>query len=145
MEGLIAGLRKRRESIGIPAPVLGEFLSKLTDEEKSRLDEILSSAVFKMLPYDVRCAHETAEMERAASLGGRRKGKEAKPRQAVKVDRQIIAIGRVNKSRLILTHDEDMIEEATRLGVTACRISDLEIPDSLRQQTLSLPPSGDES
>lgn len=144
MEGLLASLKKRRIAIGIPAPVLGEFLSKLTDKEKTQFDSLQASSAFRMLPYDVRCAHETAEMEKAASLCGRRKGKDARPRQAVKVDRQIIAIALVNRASLILTHDIDVIDEAARHGMKACRISDLEIPDHLKQHKLELPaPSGD--
>lgn len=145
MEGLIAGLKKRRVPIGIPTPVLGEFLSKLTPEEKEQFDRAQASSAFSMLPYDVRCAHESAEMELVASISGRRKGKDARPRQAVKVDRQIIAIAKVNRATLVLTHDEDVIAEAARHGVKACRISDLQIPDNLKQHRLELPaPDEDE-
>ena len=63
---------------------------------------------------------------------------EKRPRQSVKVDWQIIAIAKANGARLLITNDVDMLAEAERSGVSCAKISDLPIPDHLRQHDLEL-------
>ena len=47
------------------------------------------------------------------------------PWQQVKIDRQILAIARCHCVQIIYTDDDDMIAEATRLGITAMKPGDL--------------------
>ncbi|CAI8802862.1 hypothetical protein EMIT0P74_10126 [Pseudomonas sp. IT-P74] len=81
---------------------------------------------------------ETVEVVRLGR-SARKSDKSAKrPRQAVKVDWQIIAIAKVHGARLLITNDGDMRSEAERSGVRCIQISDLPIPDGLRQHDLDL-------
>jgi len=128
VEGLLQDMRKRREPIGIPAPVFAEFMAGITSTEKANAVALFSSTAFRFLPYDKKAAIETAML-----IGRKVAGR---PRQAVKVDRQIIAIAKANGARSILTNDTDMAADARHFGVTAQSIDKLEIPDQLKQHRI---------
>lgn len=138
MQGLLLELRKKRESIGIPAQVWAEFIDQAGQAEIEATQNIFKTSAFRLLSYDLRAAMETVEVvrlgrsARKSEVGGKR------PRQAVKVDWQIIAVAKVHSARLLITNDVDMINEAQRSGVRCIKIQDLPIPDGLRQHNLEL-------
>ncbi|MNR27869.1 hypothetical protein D3C85_1451620 [compost metagenome] len=79
---------------------------------------------------------ETVEVSRVGRAARKAAKGKLRERQAVKVDWQIIAVGKVNRARLLLTNDGDMRTEASRSGLNSLGIADLEIPDALRQHSL---------
>lgn len=137
VEGLLQGMRKNREPIGIPAPVFAEFMAGITSTEKINAVALFSSAAFRFLPYDKKAAIETS-MLTGRKVSGR-------PRQAVKVDRQIIAIAKANGARSILTNDTAMAADARCFGVMAQSIGELDIPDRLKQHRIDFEEGQDSS
>ena len=128
MELLVAKLAKEGARIVIPAPVLSEFL---TFASADYLDEINTSKHFTVSAFDVRAAIEAALTLRKALSAG--KGKTLglnSPWQKVKVDRQIIAIAKVEGAKVIYTTDSDMIALAKDSGIDAVHIADLPLPPS---------------
>lgn len=136
MQGLVTELKRKREPIGIPAQVWAEFLDAASPDELAHSQDTFKTSAFRLLPYDLRAAMETVEVCRAGRAARKATKRKARERQAVKVDWQIIAIGKVNRARLLLTNDRDMRTEANRSGLRCMSISDLEIPDDLRQHSL---------
>lgn len=136
MAGLVAELKRKREPIGIPAQVWAEFLDAASPDELARSQDIFKTAAFRLLPYDLRAAMETVEVSRVGRAARKAAKGKLRERQAVKVDWQIIAVGKVNRARLLLTNDGDMRTEASRSGLNSLSIADLEIPDALRQHSL---------
>lgn len=135
MDGLVAEMKRKREPIGIPAQVLAEYLVGVPVAERQQALSIFASTSFRFLPYDQKSALETIMLGQQAI---KRKAS-GRPRQAVKVDCQIIAIAKSNRCRLLLTNDHDMIIEAIGYGLHATSIASLDIPDSLKQHKLELP------
>jgi predicted nucleic acid-binding protein len=139
MQGLFLDLRKRRESIGIPAQVWAEFVEQADPRELEATQSIFKTSAFRLLSYDLRAAVETAEVVKLGRAVRKSDKGPKRPRHAVKVDWQIIAVAKVHGARLLITNDTDMIAEARRAGLRCLRIDDLPIPDGLRQHTLDLP------
>lgn len=138
MEGLVSELKRKREAIGIPAQVWAEFMHAATPEEIERSHSLLKTTVFRFLPYDMRAAIETVEVSKAGQAARKALKGKLRERQAVKVDWQILAIAKVHNARLLLTNDDGMLKEAGRADVVCLKISDLAIPDDLRQHPLNL-------
>ncbi|PRN02193.1 nuclease [Pseudomonas sp. LLC-1] len=138
MQGLFLDLRKKRESIGIPAQVWAEFLDQAGTTEISATQNIFKSNAFRLLPYDLRAAMETVEVVKAGRNARKSAKGEKRPRHSVKVDWQIIAVAKANGARLLITNDADMRLEAERSGVRCMCIGDLPMPDHLRQHNLDL-------
>lgn len=138
MDGLVAELARKREPIGIPAQVWAEFLHAASPEEFEQSQSLLKTSAFRFLPYDMRAAIENAEISKAGQAARKSLKGKIRERQAVKVDWQIIAIAKVHNARILLTNDDAMLKEAERAGTTCQSISDLPIPDALRQHHLNL-------
>ncbi|MGF6208255.1 type II toxin-antitoxin system VapC family toxin [Pseudomonas frederiksbergensis] len=138
IKGLLAELRRKRESIGIPAQVWAEFIDQVSQREIDATQNIFKTTAFKFLNYDLRAALETAEVSKAGRSARKSDKGEKRPRQAVKVDWQIIATAKAHGARLLITNDIDMTAEAARSGLQCKAIKDLPIPDNLLQRQLDL-------
>lgn len=138
MDGMVSELSRKREPIGIPAQVWAEFLHAASLNALNQSDAILKSSAFRFLPYDMRATVENAEIARTGMAARKSQKGKIRERQAVKVDWQILAIAKVHNARILLTNDVDMAKEAARLGIKCQCISDLPIPEELRQHNLTL-------
>jgi predicted nucleic acid-binding protein len=138
MHGLLLELRRKRESIGIPAQVWAEFLEQAGQAEVDATQNIFKTTAFKFLNYDLRASLETVEVVRAGRAARKGEKSEKRPRQAVKVDWQIIATAKAHNARLLITNDADMASEAGRSGLSCMSIGQLQIPEDLRQHQLDL-------
>ena len=95
-------------------------------------------------PFDRRAAFECSFLDKAAIGQGDKRGGRHEAWQRIKVDRQIVAVARVNGATLIVANDAGLRATATAAGMTARRVDELELPDSARQQSL-LDPLGNPS
>lgn len=138
MQGLFIELRRKRESIGIPAQVWAEFIEQAGQAEVDATQNIFRTAAFKFLNYDLRASLETVEVVNTGRSARKNEKGEKRPRQAVKVDWQIIAIAKAHNARLLITNDVDMASEARRSGLSCLSIRQLQIPEDLRQHQLDL-------
>ncbi len=136
VKGLVAELARKREAIGIPAQVWAEFLEAATENEAAQSIALFKTNAFKLLSYDMRAAIETSQVARRGQVARKTSTTKDRGRQAVKVDWQIIALAIVNNARLVLTNDQPMLTECGRHNVKGLAISDLDIPDGLRQHPI---------
>lgn len=140
MEAHVQELGRKREPIGIPAQVLAEFLDLASQEQQLLAFGLLKTSAFKFLPYDMKACIETVEISKQ-EMANRKANKEEpkQPRQAAKVDWQIIAIAKSSDARLLLTNDGGLMNAGMRAGLSCLKITDLQIPDEMRQQSISFP------
>lgn len=130
VEYLIASMTAA-DTLIIPTPVLAEALVRAEDGGPGLLEALAGLARVKVRPFGERAAVETAMMTREAiQAGDKRSGSEA-PWQKVKVDRQVIAVARVEGATSIYADDKDLVAFAKRLGLDAYSTWDLPMPPQL--------------
>jgi hypothetical protein len=93
-----------------------------------------------MAPFDRAAAFECAQIDRAALGTGDKKDSSTEYWQKIKIDRQIVAIGKAFGATLVISADGDVRSNALRVGMAAKVIRDLELPESARQRKLELVP-----
>jgi hypothetical protein len=125
---LIDELEAAGAKIIIAAPVLSEFLVLAGTDSSAYLSELTNTEVFDVQPFDIRAAIEAAEMHRKAEAAGDKKAGSAHRWQVVKVDRQFVAIAKVNDVSCIYSDDEGVKKMAESAGIKVKGISDLPVP-----------------
>jgi predicted nucleic acid-binding protein len=128
---LIETLRESGTRILIPTPVLSEFL---TVADTKYLDEINHSIWFEVGPFDQRAAIEAGlALKRDLANGkGKTFGLDSNW-QRVKVDRQIVAIGKVYEVSAVYTTDRGLATAARENGLKSLHPAALPLPPSDRQ------------
>lgn len=118
------------DTLIIPTPVLAEALVRAEEGAPGLLEALGGVARVKVRPFGERAAVETAVMTREAiAAGDKRSGSDA-AWQKVKVDRQIIAVARVEGATRIYSDDKNLIGFARRLGMDAFSTWDLPLPET---------------
>jgi hypothetical protein len=130
LDFLVAEIERTRGTIVIPTPALAEVLVRAGDAAPEILDRFNRSARFKIADFDQRAAVELAAMTREAIRAGNKFDGVDAPWQKVKVDRQIVAIARVNSARAIYSDDAGVATFATKLGLTVIRTWELPLPEA---------------
>lgn len=136
IDHLIKTLAATKERVVIPTPVLSEYLVRGGADSDKRLNEITTSKVFVVAPFDTRAAVECAAIE----AGGPRRNRnltEEETKAKVKFDRQIIAIAIVRGASVIYTGDRKLAATARLNGVRAVLTWELELPPADPQLELS--------
>ena len=125
---LVETLRKQSARIGLPTPVLAEFL---TFASSDYLADINKSQHFEVMPFDQRAAVEAAAtLKRSLASGqGKRLGLMG-AWQKIKIDRQIVAIAKVAGAEVIYTTDKEVAALAHDSGITAVHVAALPLPPS---------------
>lgn len=130
VEMFLAGLSVT-DTLVIPTPVLAEVLVGAEDGGPGLLEAISGMARVKVRPFGERAAVETAMMTREAiAVGDKRLGSQA-AWQKVKVDRQVVAVARVENATRIYADDHNLIEFARRLGMDVVSTWELPIPEGI--------------
>lgn len=117
------------DTLIIPAPVLAEALVRAEEGGPGILAAISGVARLRTAPFGDRAAIETAAMTREAIAAGDKRGGSNAAWQKVKVDRQVIAIARIENATAIYADDTDLITFARRLGMEAFSTWDLPVPE----------------
>jgi hypothetical protein len=128
VEHLISGL-SANDTIIIPAPVLAETLVRAGDGAAGILEAINGMARVKIRSFGLRAAVETAQMTHAAIQAGDKKAGSQEAWQKVKVDRQIVAIARVEGADLIYADDKGLCAFAKQLDMKVVSTWDLSEPE----------------
>ncbi|WP_242183178.1 hypothetical protein [Sphingomonas sp. CARO-RG-8B-R24-01] len=123
------------DSMIIPTPVLAEVLVRADEGGPGLLAALGGLARMKVRPFGERAAVETAHMTREAIFLGDKKGGSTEAWQKVKVDRQVIAVARVEGATRIYADDHGLISFAQRLGMDVISTWDLPYPPP-QQRTL---------
>lgn len=85
-------------------------------------------------------AYECATLDRSAMNGPQRDKKDGsiEPWQLIKVDRQIVAIGKANAATAFVTRDRSAKSTALRAGITAWTLEELPLSPDDAQSKLEL-------
>jgi hypothetical protein len=141
-ESVVHALEKARRKIILPTPACAELLTAIGPTAQQYINTIGRSRLFEVASFDARCAAELALLNRDTfRLNDERDGLE--PYQKIKVDRQIIAICRVNGVTELYTDDGPLGRRAKLCGIIPIRISEIPVPDTEKQYPLELQPHED--
>jgi predicted nucleic acid-binding protein len=142
LAGLVQDLVAAKTIIGVPAPAWAEYLCGAGMATSGVIEVLKKRSAIRILPFDEVAATELAVIDQMTRSRGGKKGKSKAPWQKIKVDRQILAIARVLNVTAIYTEDENLIAEATRLGVTVYRMVDIHLKPKQNNLDFDGPPSG---
>lgn len=129
LELLVANLQRERDTLVIPTPALAEVLVRLEDSAPAVLERLNRSARFKIADFDQRAAVELAALTRDSLRSGDKFGGSDAPWQKVKLDRQIVAIARVEGASIIYSDDAGLSRFAIARGMTVIKSWDLPLPE----------------
>ena len=135
LEYLLADLEKSKARIIIPSPALSEFLVIAEESGPDYLSDIDRRARFSVEPFDTLAAIEAAVSTRDAIARGNKKSGTTGVWQAVKTDRQIVAIAKVLGVERIYSNDSDMQNIASDSGIEVISVWQLPLPPG-EQSTL---------
>ncbi len=127
MEQFFVAAEKAKSKIIIPMPAVAEFLVRCDTAAIRILNLLEKKSYIFMAPFDRPAAFECAQLDRAALGSGHKKDGSLEPWQKIKIDRQIVAIGKANGANLVISDDESVRDNALRVGMQAITISELEL------------------
>jgi len=135
--GLVQEVESARGEIILPAQVIAEYLTKAGGAGEKLLDTFLRSKWVVVAPFDHVAAVECAAINARAIYSGNKRAPLGRSTawQKVKVDRQIVAIAKVRRARII-ADDQDIIDLANDANLAVQRVASLPIPEGARQLLL---------
>lgn len=125
---LVQNLAENRNIIGIPTPVFSEALVGSGNKLKQHIDLLTGSSRYRILPFNSIAAIELAVMTHSAIVSGDKRCGSTDPWQKVKIDRQIVAIGVVERASTIYTDDHGVIALAREAGLEVVSSWELPLP-----------------
>jgi hypothetical protein len=131
-------IEKSNSTIIIPTPALAEVLVSVGDAAPAVMDLLSRSARFRIAHFDALAAVELAAMTREALRAGDKKQGSSEPWQKVKIDRQIIAIARMNQVNIIYSDDQGVKHFAGLIGMQVVQTWEMPLPPMDPQGKLSL-------
>lgn len=129
----------------IPMPCFAEYLVGADESTSGWIATIEKRKSVVLAPFDRRAAFECALMDRRALGQGDKRGGRKEPWQHIKIDRQIIAIAKVQQASRIISEDSGLRSTALSIGLEATSLADLPLPDSAKQVNLNLTWSNDDA
>lgn len=127
-EFLRSQIEKSNSTIVIPTPALAEVLVSVGDAAPTVIERLNRSARFRIANFDALAAVELAAMTRDAIRAGDKKQGASESWQKVKIDRQIIAIARVNQVERIYSDDQGVKHFAQLLGLSVIQTWEMPLP-----------------
>ena len=129
IDHLLNRLEKQKTRMLIPAPALSEIL---VEERAERIGEylkiILSRSAFRVAPFKQDAAIAVAVMNRNAMEQGDKRSGSTESWQKIKFDRQIIAIAKVNKAKIIYSDDQGLRNFAEQASLKVVSSHELDPP-----------------
>lgn len=136
---LLSLLDKKKGKAILPAPAIGEYLVLADQAGLAIVESLQKHAYVQVANFDLACAFECALLDAAAIGRGDKKDGAETSWQKVKYDRQIVAIAKRNGAKLIISNDNGVRANASRIGLKALSIDELSLPDHARQHKLPMP------
>lgn len=137
---LVERVEKQKGTLVIPMPALAEYLVGADAAGLLSLNILEQKSHVLLAPFDRASAYECATLDRAAMNGPQKDKKDGSPEpwQLIKVDRQIVAIGKANGAQAFVTRDGPAKNTALRGGITPWLIQELPLSPSDQQTSLGL-------
>lgn len=136
---VVQTLEKARRKIVLPTPACAELLTAIGPTAQQYINTVGRSRLFDVASFDARCAAELALLNRDTFKHGDLRDR-LEPYQKIKVDRQIIAICRVNGVTELYTDDDGLGKRARLCGIVPIGIADIPLPEGDRQIAMDLEP-----
>jgi hypothetical protein len=124
---LVKSLSERRVKVGLPTPVIAEYLIGVGADKQSHFAQLQSSAPFLPLPFD-----EKAAIEHACITEPDVKPDETKAK--LRFDRQVIAISKAHGADRLYTADGNQAEFAKGCGLPAVLMHEIPLPPPVTGQ-----------
>jgi hypothetical protein len=138
--GLVQDLEEAREQVVVPAPALAELLVTEGADVQHILTTLRGSSFIRIESFDERAAVELAiRLREARKAGDQRQGLPI-TKNAMKFDRQIVAIAIVSQVSILYSDDENLAKFAAACGLAVKRVIDLPVLAS--QQTFQFSEGG---
>jgi predicted nucleic acid-binding protein len=134
--GLIETLEASRTQVAIPSPALAEVLVTDGADVQDILTTLRGSAFIRIESFDERAAVELAMRLREARKAGDQRESQPITKNAMKFDRQIVAIALVSGATVLYSDDMAVAKFAAGCGLTVKRVVDLPVP--MKQGSLKL-------
>ncbi len=144
LELLIANLQTEGARVILPTPALSEFLVIADESGPDYLAEIAKKSVFAIEPFDARAAVEAAASTRKAIAQGNKKSGASGAWQAVKTDRQIVAIAKTCGAARIYSNDSDLVNIAAGCNIAVVPVWKLPIPPEAQPTLFDRKPKGED-
>ena len=141
IEYFLERAEKAKCKVVFPMPAIAEYLVGADLAGVDFLNRLDKKACLIMADFNRAAAFELSQIDRAALNTGDKKDETVAPWQKIKIDRQIVAIGKSLGARLVISADNSVRNNALRVGMDALAIEELELPESARQQDLRLVPA----
>lgn len=126
---------KNEIQIILPTPVIAEILTASSVNQDALFALLSKSDAMCIQSFDNRAALTHAKLAREYDP---KKLKGISSKQAVKFDRQIIAIGELHNAETIYTADQGMHKYASKLGLTVKGVDAMPLPPHIAQPSLHL-------
>lgn len=138
---LVKRVALRKGTLIVPTPVIAEYLVGADEAGINSLNTFERQAHIALAAFDRAAAFECSMLDRAAILGpqGDKKDGSDEPWQKIKVDRQVVAIGKVHGAQLVISQDKGVRTAALRSGMQAQTLQELPMDPDEAQATLPLP------
>ena len=117
-------------------PVLAEFLVRTDAATAEWLSALERKSAVEIAPFDRMAAFECALLDRAAIGSGDKKDGLDQPWQKIKIDRQIVAIGKARGATPVISDDRGIRNNALRVGMRALTIAELPQSPASAQGTI---------
>lgn len=121
IEYLVKSLSDRRIKVGLPTPVIAEYLIGAGLNKQAFFAQFQSNSAFLPLPFDEKAAIELALI---TEPNVRTEDTKAK----VRFDRQVVAIAKANGATALYTDDKNQAAFARANGQTVIMIHDIPLP-----------------
>lgn len=136
---LIEQIEAQRCTLIVPMPALAEYLVGADIAGVESINALERKTFVLLANFDRAAAFECATLDSAALGRGDKKDGSDEAWQKVKVDRQLIAIGKANGAQLIISQDKGVKTAALRSGIPCLSIADLPLTPDQAQRKLDLP------
>lgn len=132
MASLVAAWNESHDRIVVSTPVIAEFLVLAGEQGNDYLVELNNLANIYIRPFDLRAAIELASFELMARKEGSKRGPlgAEMPWQKVKIDRQVVAIAKVNNVSHLYADDKGVRALAETEGMKVTASWQLPLPPS---------------
>ena len=140
IDHFIERAEKAKSKIVFPMPAIAEFLVRADLAGVEFLNRLDKKTFLVMADFNRAAAFELSQIDRAALNLGDKKDETDAPWQKIKVDRQIVAIGKSLGATLVISDDGSVRNNALRVGMQGMTIQELELPEAAKQQKLALVP-----
>jgi len=126
--GLVQAMEEEREHIVVPSPALAELLVTEGADVQDILTTLHGSSYIRIEGFDERAAVELAMRLRDARRAGDQREGARITKNAMKFDRQIVAIALVSGASVLYSDDAGVARFAAGCGLTVKGIADLAVP-----------------